>query len=318
MYYYQEIEELTEEELKKYVQERIKDLELDSKVWNKGIETIGYNLDYNPISQLNDQKELFIDIRNVYGGYIPKGMRIVYGLSYNYDQDGLVGNDGKYYYIDTDDYIYEFCSWIKDKGIINEFELFYYLQDFIKQYFGLIPDISREEMFSLLYKDEKTYFPPVKEHGLSWFKKKGNAMCTEYAVIAQNILSFFDIESYIMIGKEKIDSTPSENHAFNIISYTENETGEEYSAIIDFATPVAIYNPKFEYIGEFPFLGPIEELTEDFITDLNNEGKLEFQEYCYLSLANDIIELAYPKKRIYFVTHELTPDPISKKKAKIR
>ena len=38
--------------------------------------------------------------------------------------------------------------------MLNEFELFYFLQDFIKKYFGLTPTINRENMFKMLYKDE--------------------------------------------------------------------------------------------------------------------------------------------------------------------
>ena len=310
MYYYKKIKNLSDKKLKKYIKNRIEELALDSKTCNEEVDTIGYDLDFNPKNQLDENKNLMVDIRNLYNGYIPKGMRIVYGLSYDYDQDGLVSNDGKYYYLDTEDYIYEFCKEIQKRDMLNEFELFYYLQDFIKKYFGLTPTINRENMFKMLYKDENNYYKPVNEHGLSWFKKKGNAMCTEYAVVAQNILSFFGMDTYMMIAKEKIRDNEPESHAFNFVSYTESETGKEKATLIDFATPIPIYDLQFKFIGEFPFLGKVDNLDEDFFNKLNDdEEELEFPEYCYLLVGDGIVEVAYTTRRKYYVSHNLTPDP---------
>lgn len=89
MYYYQEILHLTQKELYGYITDRIEELELESKTWNKEVDTIGYDLDFNPKYQLGEDKNLMVDIRNLYSGYIPKGTRIVYGLSYDCNQDGL-------------------------------------------------------------------------------------------------------------------------------------------------------------------------------------------------------------------------------------
>lgn len=314
MNYYQEIQQLSPKQMQEYISMRIEELEFNSRAIQNDETIIGYELDYNLTNQLDDGNNLIIDVHNFYGGYIPKGTKIVYGLYYNFKKDGLAGNDGKYYYIDTDDYIYAFCKMIQDKEIESEFELFYYLQDFLKKYFGLLVTIDREDMFSMIYQSDKTFFKPTKEHGLSWFKGKGNAMCTEYAVVVQNILSFFGFDCYMMIGKEKIKGESEEYHAFNFISYQEQDSLEEINALIDFATPVAIYNYNLEYVGEFPFLGFLENLDEELINQINSSQKiLRFQEHCYIAASEDVYQQFYQNERKYYVDEILNTNSVTNK-----
>ena len=313
MYYYLKLLETREDNRNIFIKNRIEELEEESKRYENDLETIGYYLDYNPVSQ-TEKDNVYIDMCGIYKGYARKGTRIVFGISFMNDKKCLVGNDGNYYYIDTDDYIYEFCDWIKDIKIEDEFELFYCIQKFIKKYFGTIPSMNREKMFQLIYKDDYSFFKPLKEHGLSWFKEKGNAMCTEYAVLAQNLLSFFGIQSYLLFGEEKENNDSSEYHAFNFISCKDDDTGNECMCLMDFAMPVGIYNLNHELKGEFPYTFFLEDFDEDDLMDYyENEKVFSSPDHMYMMINDDIMEISLSTTREYCVKHEIIPKIVENK-----
>lgn len=194
------IKDLDDEFLERFVKERIDFLEEDEE----GLlpDTIGYRLNYNPSSliMLKDKKKELqqVSIIDNYNGYIPKNTRIVYGMVYN-PKTMAKSNGARYYYLDEDSYILEFCKFIRDKEINTPYMLFDYIFDFIKDYFGRIELIDREKMMNYLLKKDHYFYDPINENKYSMFKGKGNAMCSEIGVMAQNILSFlgFDVK-YVM------------------------------------------------------------------------------------------------------------------------
>ena len=190
------IKRLDDKELRNFVEERIEFLEEDE--YGMYPDTIGYVVDYNPESTIltKENENTIADtiLRNNYMGYISYGTRIVYGIAT--DKEGLVKtNLGRYYYIDDDDYIFGFCKSIRDKEITDIYMFFDLIFNYIQDYFGIIEQIDRDKMTNLILKKEYHFFDPIYENRLSMFKKKGNAQCSEIALAAQNILSFFAIES---------------------------------------------------------------------------------------------------------------------------
>lgn len=307
MYILEEIQKLSDEELEEYIKNRINELEENSKRINEDIDTIGYILDYNP-SEFNlleeDDDNLEVDLQCTYNGYIPKGMRMVYGLTYT--KEKIAKNSGSYYYIDTDDYVYMFLKYIKDKEVNSEHDLFVYLQFFIKNYLGWIEKISRDDMFNMIYKNEKSYYDRVEEHNFSWFKNKGNAMCSEISLMAQNILAFFGFNTYIVIGYEKTKENDGECHAYNLVSFNCSETNELAEILIDFSNYTYAYDYKGERINRTPFIGILDDINEAIETlkrkidnRTNQEEKIiipKFKDYSYILLGNELQKLIEENK----------------------
>ena len=312
MNYYKQLENLSEEQLKKKVEKKIKKLERKSKKNNpEDYNVLGYHITENPQNYTRylgeDGVNFDLEVRCFYNGYICNGAKMIYGLEYDFN--GNAGNHGSYYYLDDDSYIYDFCKFVQDKDIENSYELFDYMLEFIREYYGYIKLLERSEMFKLIQKSEKEYFKPIKEHSINDFKGKGNAMCSEFSVMAQNLLRFFDYESYIMIGTEKIGNHNPESHAFNLITFRDEYTKEEKHAVIDFSNYVNVFDLNFHKIGEMPFIGYIDALDQETIEDMIIGDKhLVFEDYAYYVIGDSISKIAYERKRDYFVDNYIRPD----------
>ena len=306
MDFLEEIKVLDDNELEKVVREKIKRLEEEA---TDDTHTIGYHLNYNPedysvISNLDDDLSFSFGVSCYYGGYIRRNIKMVYGFCF--DLNGIVSNDGNYYYVDTDDYVLEFCKFIKDKEVASEYDLFDYVLEFIRKYLGTINNRNRSEMFQMLYKDDRQYYDPVMEHGFSWFKGQGNGMCTEYSLMAQNILSMFDIDCSIVIGRIETDGEKGENHAFNLISFDEMESGEEVNYLIDFGNCCKIFDENFKLIDYTPFIAPLDSYDDEFVDELINKNKhLVFEDYDYIVLGDSFIMVTYDKNREYFIPSDI-------------
>lgn len=311
MDFYEEIKDLEMEELEKVVKEKIKVLEEASYEDNPELDTIGFEIDYNPtnvlIDLLNGEETIGIDSNCFYVGYARRGLRMVYGLSYGHEN--IVSNDGNYYYLDDDSYILEFCKYIQDKEVNNEYELFNYVLKFINDYFKKIKDIDRYQMFHMIKKSKRDYYDPIKEHKFSEFKGKGNAMCSEIAVVAGNILNVFGMDTHIIIGHTKIDGGEESAHAYNMISYKETETGENIDAIIDFSYHTEVCDINYKNIMCVPFIGEIEKLDTELVKKIVYENEiLSFEDYFYMLLGNTIIKLGCQRNRNYYIGKEYEMD----------
>ena len=320
MDFYRKLLELKDEEVKNIVEETIKQKEEESDSCNEDNNTIGYVLQHNPELEViinNEEEDDFgVDIICFHPGYVKFGTKVVYGMVYDFR--GISSNDGKYYYIDDESYIYDFCNYIRQYDVIDEYELMDYMLEFIRQYFGYFnKNTDREEMFKLLKNSHNKNIEPVKEHGLSWFKDNGNALCSEYSIVAQNLLNVFGIDSYLVIGREKTGDEKGESHAFNIVDFVEDESKEEVHALVDFANFVTIYDLDFNECGESPFIGLLEDFSDEFVDQLiNDEKHMTFEDYSYVIVNDRLVHLVYDRKRDYYIANGLIPDSFTVKRKK--
>lgn len=309
-----EIKNLNDEELEDYVSKRIMELEKESYDYNSSLDIIGYDLDYNPrpsnVLGVNEHERESISVRCMYVGYVRKNIKMIYGVAKN-PKNGFISNHGYYYVIDTDDYVYEFCNYIKDKELDSEFDLFLYLQKFIFNYFrsDKIDDIDRETLFMMISKNPDYMYSPVIEHKFSKFKGMGAAVCTEIALVANNIINFFGINSYLIVG-EMVDEGEKGAHAYNIINYDNSTTGKKEASIIDFAAYVNIYNLQGKVIGAAPYMTDIENFDEEFIDEfIGNKLYLTDDKHIYLHTKSDNFMVKFAlenQKRDYYVGGDIT------------
>lgn len=305
MKFYNELLKLSDEEIEKFIKYGIEYLEEKTSAKDY----IGYNIEDNykkvELKTKDNIRKFDICARCFVPGYIKNGTKIVYGISY--DNEGNVGNNGSYYYLDTHDYIIDFCKYIKNYEVDNIYDLLDFILEFLMNYYGTFEKMSRDSMFKMLVDNKGKNIKPMNEHGLSWFKGKGNALCTEYSIMAQNILSVFGIQTYLLIGKEKGENDKPGEHAFNII--VDNDSESSKSMLIDFSNYVKIYDYNFEVLGYSPFIGNIDNLDQDFVDSfLNYEKILEFNEHFYYVINDRILKMAVEQKRQYYVDNEIGLD----------
>ena len=275
--------------------------ERDSK---RNHDTIGYNISYNNNHMYLNGKlgdDFPVPVRCFHTGYIPRGTRIVYG----YSTDSVVPNNGgMYYYVDDDSYIYDFCKYIKTVDVLGEVDFFENVLMFLDLYLGTLNERSREEMFQMLMSTNDTYIDPVVEHKLSDFRLKGNAMCSEYSVMANNILSVFGFETYTFVGQEKRTNKEAEWHAFNMISFDKNNKKKDM--LVDFADAVKVYDFKNGVVGTSPYIINIDCLDGNFIKNfIHNEMHLTERDYFLSVIGRSIFKCANGRTRDYFVDSKI-------------
>lgn len=307
MDFYNKIVDLDKQTRKSYVSYMIEYLEDSSHDYDY----IGFGVDNNKekhnLNINGSQKYFDLDMRCFIPGYIRKNTKINYGFSY--DHDGNASNDGNYYYIDTHDYIYEFCDFVSNYEVSNIYELFDYILEFLKNYFGVFKKRSRGDMFKMLVDNNCNNISPLNEHGLSWFKGMGNALCTEYSIMAQNILSVFGIETYLMIGMEKSDRDDGQQHAFNIVSFDGND--KRTNILVDFCNHVRVLNYDFSILGNSPFIGELEKFDQEFVDGfISNDYDLIFDDYDYYVLDSLMVKISYGNHRFYSSNKVINGDEV--------
>lgn len=314
MDFYEILHNLTTNEREIVVKARIEALEKEDEEKHED-NTIGFLVGHQPKSFMKEHDSFGIDMRCFYSGYIRKNSKIVYAIHYN--NSGMVTNNGNYYYMDSEDYLYDFCDYISQEEVSDIYDLLDHILYFLRNYFGFIKRQDRETMFCLLQDHNGEYLDSIKEHGISWFKGKGNAMCSEYAAMAENLLTLFGIDSYIVIGYEQTkDKEDGEYHAYNLISFEED--GEETNALIDFANFVKVLDVNFRKIGEAPFIAYLDVLDEEFVRELVYQDRhLTFEDYDYYILGDSMIQIGYDRTRDYFVNSEIKPDKSFQKMKKL-
>ena len=291
---------LENKELNEYIKNRIEILEYKKLLKNN---TIGYILDYNP-SICNKEKDFTytIDVNPCYVGYIPIGTRVVYGIVYNKELN-TVSNGGMFYYIDDDSYIYEFCNYIKDENVSDSFELFGYIYDFIEHYFFGLQTIDRNKMMKLILKKDNIYYPPININTYSMFKNKGNALCSEVGIMAQNILSFLGYKTLFIIGTEQSNNSNIGAHAYNMVSFEEDT---KYSTLIDFSSSACVVDINFKKIGESPFIYYLDnDIEYEYNEMINNNKSIVTPEYSYLLQDSTIWMVVHDSNRIYRSAQDL-------------
>lgn len=305
------IKSLSEEELNDIVQERINYLE---EFYCTELDNIGFQIDYNPSNyRLTDTSNLYdYGVVCVYRGYIPKNTKITYGVTNN-TGNGLVHNEGCYYYLDDDSYILDFCKFIKKVNVLDEYDFFDYLLLFMENYFGYLENINRDDMFKMIYKENGLLHDPINEHRYSSFKKKGNALCSEYAVFAQNILSVFGFDMYMVFGAQGKTGTEDSSHAFNLITFKQEENSKIINLLADFCNSSLVIDINLEKVCRSPFIAKLDCIDEDFIDDLiNNDKHLIFDDYNYMLFSNNIFKISNAKIRDYYINVTKQKDYVKK------
>lgn len=306
------IKQLTDEEIVDMVSGIIQESENESRKYNR-TDFIGYNISANSENHYASKSHIQLKSRCMYDGYVPRDTKVIYGFVI--DNDGLVSNKGMYYKVDDDSYIYDFCKYIKNIDVTSPEDFFEHVLSFLMKYFGTFKFIDRDDMFKTILKDDKTAMEPVKEHKLSKFKGKGNALCSEYAITANNILNVFGIYSCVILGQIKTDDK-EEGHAFNLVSYYDNKTGEKVDALVDFSNGVNVYDFEHTKIGDSPYIVYFESI-EDIVNGmLNKNMHLTYSDYHYMAIGNSLIQLNRKSERDYFVSNNFTVNVLSKVKQK--
>ena len=307
MNFYNNIKDMTDEEIEKYLSYEIYNLENISKE-NNIYGLIGYNLHFNPgkISILDKDKQAFIEEVKFHTGYVPKGTKVVFGC--NTYENGMSFNGGEYYVVDDEEYVYEFCKSIKEADVRSDEELLEFILVFLNGYLGGNGNQTRAEMFQLIMKPDCTYYDSIREHKLSDFKGKGNALCTEYAIMANNILTVFGFDSTIVLGELKIGDNEAQDHAFNIVSYTDNEYNRN-DMLVDFSASIDVYDFSYNRIGDVPYIIDLADVDDNFFERFYyNEKHLRFDDYYYVSEDNMLLPLKIDNQiRDYYVSSCKTP-----------
>lgn len=307
MDFYYKLKEMSLEEIEKYLSYEIYNLESISKQ-NNSYGYIGYNLHFNPgkISLLDEDEKNPVEEVKFHTGYVPKGTKVIFGCN-TYD-NGMSFNGGMYYIVDDDEYVYEFCKFIKDADVRSNEELFEFILFYLNDYFGERGNQTREEMFQLIMKADHTYYDSVIGHKLSDFKGKGNAVCTEYAVMANNILTVFGFDSTIVLGQLKMGMKDIQDHAFNIVSYTDSEYNRK-DMLVDFSSSSDVYDFNYNKIGDVPYTIDLTYLDDDFFEKFYYMQKhLYFDDYCYVSEGGMLLKLKVDNNtRDYYVSSCKTP-----------
>lgn len=286
------IKNISDDKLKIIIKERIQELENDSDYYNSNANYIGFNLDYNNHLDLNNENNC-IHTRYLHSSYIKKGTKIVYG--YTTYSSNLSNNQGLYYYVDIDDYLYDFCKYIKENEVNDEYDFFDYMYFFIIDYFKQNELVSRDVMHRLIYKNEMSFYKPIKEHKLSDFKENRNAMCSEVSILVQNILSLFGYKSYYVFGTiDKKDVV--ENHAFNILE------DDDKVYLLDFSIPVNNYNYDATLIQTSPY---VEEISTYEYLNLLSCKSVSFNDYEYILLNEIYLRNDIDDKREYTIFNKI-------------
>ena len=124
------------------------------------------------------------------------------------------------------------------------------------------------QMHKLLLKKDYQFFEPSKEHSIKDFYGNGSAQCTEYALVASNLLSVLGIPSYYCL-----DTT----HAFNMF-FIKNEEDEYDGYLLDFSNSIYVYDAQNNYVGRYPFYEKVETKEKRYIILENGDCKeIEFE-----------------------------------------
>ncbi len=284
----------TDEELKELVEEAIKVFTDIAKQENICTDYLGDNIGYNPRIITGDHDGY--ESNNIWNGYIPKGVRVVYARF----KDNLVDqytNNGFYYYLDDESYIYDFFKYIKEvDDIEDEQDIIMYVNAFIEDRFArYFEPKQREAMHTLFCKDERLFYPPIHEHSYKDFYYNGSARCTEIAIMAQNLLS--------LLGFEVIYANDF-NHAYNIYIPSERFAEDKEAYVLDFGNWVPCYNAKLEFLGKLPFFGKMSNFTPEVAeTMFDGKRRFTFPNYLLMRINDQMIEMEFGNDRNYGVDY---------------
>lgn len=232
-----------DEQLKNFIADRLKTLEAASEHGQE----IG--LKFGPSSS---EKE---SLNSVAHGFLPSDMRIHYDV-------GGTRNIVSSYLVGSSDYMYDFVNYAREHRARGGRKLLSTVNQFMVHYFGgdnkePVDENTRGDVLLASAIEDRdgdgddAFWDAVESRTLGDLKGKNAAMCTEYAAMAQNILTFLGYDSVMCHGSVAIhgvEQPVSTGHAFNI---TKNKKGE--SIILDFAMPALVYGDNGKVLTRIPF-----------------------------------------------------------------
>ena len=252
------------DDLETLVNKRIKELSRRSINLNYGGKHIGLTknivpgkiiYDHNGKPITGDFEDRFIFM---WTGFIPSNIAINYSYKKSELYDSYY-NLGAYYYVDSYEFLLEFSKLLKSRidSITNDYELIKMVDEYIKYYFfGFCNrEYERKEITQLMV-DSKLHFIDHSNSYLSDFKHMNAARCSEFNVMANNILNYLGIYSSYTFG--------------NIAMSYDNETDDRFNyydphaylfakfdgsfCIMDFSANTYLFNMDVERIDYFPYI----------------------------------------------------------------
>lgn len=253
---------------------------------------IGVDCDINPSVTLNGEKEL--DSQAMWNGFIPEDVKLIYSFVPN--EDGYTVNNGCYYYIDDDEYLYQFAEYISKKNISNELDFLTNVLSFVDNYFNDIKtnNIHRQQMHSPLMTQDGRFIEP-KKHRFLDFKGANNAECSEYSAMVQNILSIFGFYTLYFTGSIA-SNYANGGHAFNFTFVN------GMPCVLDFALPVEVYSLDGVVKDKVPFIGVVNSFNNNILKKhIFEQIPFDFADYYYLEMNNQLMMVSSGKERHYIV-----------------
>lgn len=238
----------------------------ESKQFNKR-KYLGRDIGINPKREVLKADDLGInmfDVNNRWVGYIPNDVKVVY---YKISENANLYNDGGYYYMGDESYIYDFAEWIYGKDVDNDMIFILLVDEFVHNYFDRrIDPVTRFERHQLLLDKNGDKIPPTIEHQLSDFKGIGAGVCSEYSVMGQNLMTIFGLETEVIFG---------DRHVFNIFFEKNGEVN-----VVDFKEGIKVYDMNHRLKSVLPFIEPIDGYDDFVYSDfLNGARSFEFPNY---------------------------------------
>ena len=287
----------TEEEFNSLIEVAISKATQRSKDLNNNTDYIGADCGINAEPKLLMTNDSSVDyvckMINKYIGYVPLDVKVTFGLEVD-TRILSAFNKGHFYYLDDESYIFDFLKWVKNEDTHSTYSLFIAISRFLKAYFkySIIEGVSREQRHTLIKGIDGRFFEPSKQFSIRDFKGTNCALCSEYAIIANNILSVLGYYSIVVFDT---------GHAYNVLVC---EDDSDYRAfIIDFAYSVKVFDINCNKIGVHPFISEIQDASKGALNDLlNGRSKVVFDDQ-YIQVINGHLTSHFlNEKRTYGVS----------------
>ena len=238
-----------------------------------------------------DNKSFEIIYNTAWNGFIDSDVRITFDGSY--DENGNGNFDGKYYYMDTRDFIYDFCYQYKDYEFLDVFELICFVKLSMDNYFKSLTffnNIDREEMLSPLRMG--TVGEKYESNKFSDFKGKNNAMCSERGAFANNILAVYGVGTCMALGKV-VRNGKEEGHVFNLVDI------DDGVSLVDFSICTDLYDSMFRNVIKIPFIHDIGDDKNRLSEMADTFEKIHCPSYYSFLYDDEIYSFYTGKERIY-------------------
>ena len=273
----------TDEEVKEIMDFAIEEFTKRSKERNRDHDTIGRMVGINPRVDLLGGANQGLRICNRWVGYIPRNVKVVYQ---SVDHNGVISNDGGYYYMGDESYVYEFCNFIKGKEYSSPVSFIKDVYRFMQLYFGnAFSPLDRALIHKMLEDKNGFKIGPVREHYLSGFKGTGAAMCTEMSAMGQNLMTLFGLNTEMVMDH---------HHAYNTYFY-----GDKVY-IVDFQNKITVYDVHLREKECLPFMEEIHDFSYEMYRELFlNDHKIRMEDYSIVSFPHYNKVVSNERYRVY-------------------